>query len=328
MSEEANEQAAIEDEPDEEPAVVEVPLLLGMDQLPCSKNVFRLTGFPPEVGGVCQLNGGFDVWGHTISLEVKWDQGTRYSELGASYEGWRARGQFPELTVNRVFSDPTNLPVPHRQALAIPRRCVVDDPNVHGPNNPIAMLEFLIENEPVLQTHRLIVLRIEHPPAQKGLVLRATPALCASLGLGMRLGGIRQVRDGCSTTVPVMVDEDSWPGTIELALRFTKRHELLQLDTYSLSAAGYRNFAGFRLLVSRTFPKFIAIDWECGRVEAKHLAFMEHMDQAIVPGVTMGGQLFPTGENYRVFPDLSNMERGVETWAAATGFPTIHTEDF
>ncbi len=135
------------------------------------------------------------------------------------------------------------------------------------------------------------------------------------------------MRDGSSTTVPVMVDEDSWPGTIKLTLRFTGRNEFQQFDTYSLSAAGYRNFAGLRLLVSRTFPKFIAIDWEFGRVEAKHLAYVEHVDHAMVPGVTVGGQLFPTRENYRVFPDLSDMERGMATWAAATSFPTIQSVD-
>ena len=108
-----------------------------------------------------------------------------------------------------------------------------------------------------------------------------------------------QFVEKCFVAEPI--SDTYWPKTVEIGLQQCWHGEGLMQDLYALTATGYHNFAGLRIMFKRHFPWCVGIDWE-RRVVSK-LSYNQVRDSsgsiAPPPYVKINNIVFLTNENIK-----------------------------
>jgi hypothetical protein len=137
----------------------------------------------------------------------------------------------------------------------------------------LPLFRYIFRKAPeVRDSIRPIVLRIHVPRAFTGLeVVAFLQVLNLSQVLWQREW--KTCHDGGATlTMAATPSDDSWQGMVRLVLRYFGYNEFTQDSFFSLTAEGFVNFAGCRILLGRTFPFIITLDHEFMTVQKRTLA--------------------------------------------------------
>jgi hypothetical protein len=162
----------------------------------------------------------------------------------------------------------------------------------------IALFQYIFLKAPeVRESIRPIILQINAPMVlTQPEVLAFLQVLSLAQVLWQREWKIH--RDGGATlTMAVAPLDDSWQGMIRLVLTFCLYNDFSQDSLFSLTAEGFVNFAGCKILLGRTFPFVIALDHEFMTVQKRLLAELLFHEGSFNPKIIVENEFsFVTGE--------------------------------
>ena len=157
-------------------------------------------------------------------------------------------------------------------------------------------------NDDLIIAERPLMVKIKAPTQQSGDKIDAMRRC-----LGMSECLYTEARDwvdddGTCVYETRMVSEglrdDVWPNTVFIDIDFVSRNDYLQQDLFSITAAGYHNFSGIKILCERLFPFGICIDEENRTVEGHCFAMLTDESQyvGVKPFIKLNGEVVWTGE--------------------------------
>ena len=90
---------------------------------------------------------------------------------------------------------------------------------------------------------------------------------------------------GATLTMAATPSYDSWQGMVRLVLTFFAYNEFSQDSLFSLTAEGFINFAGCKILLGRTFPFVITLDDEFKSVQKRSLGELLFIQERFSPKI-------------------------------------------
>jgi hypothetical protein len=163
----------------------------------------------------------------------------------------------------------------------------------------IALFKYIFRKAPeVRESIRPIVLQINAPRVFTELeVFAFLQVLSLTQVLWQKKWDIHRDGSGATLTMAVTPSDDSWQGMVWLVLTFFAYNDFSMDSLFSLTAEGFVNFAGCKILLARTFPFVITLDHEYRSVQKRSFAELLFIQRRFSPKIVVDNEFSAdTGE--------------------------------